>query len=93
MPEMPDTPEIETFIWKGQTRYRCPLNWESGAPCSFDTHEMLALVDHMRGPHTREAHLQPKPVSTRPPFTPAPTAGTGPDFVDVQYAPEQNMKE
>ena len=47
-------PEIESFFWKGQKRYRCPLNWESGAKCHFDTNSLDELHKHMaKGNHQR----------------------------------------
>ena len=45
--------KIETFLWKGQLRYRCPLKWESGDPCAYDTYDQQLLREHMRNPHSR----------------------------------------
>lgn len=50
--------QIETFYWKGQLRYRCPLNWESGARCEFDTHDLVEMKKHIGTGHTRSAGLK-----------------------------------
>jgi hypothetical protein len=44
--------EIQTVVWKGQKRYLCPLLWESGAACEYDSYELSQLRDHMKAPHT-----------------------------------------
>ena len=49
---MPDPLEIETFTYAGQTRYKCPLVWESGKKCAYDTYDVGLLRDHMRTAHT-----------------------------------------
>lgn len=43
--------DIEVFYWCGQKRYRCPLSWESGAKCSYDTYDLEALKGHLSQPH------------------------------------------
>ena len=84
--------DIETFIWKGQTRYRCPLYWESGAKCMFDTHEVELLKAHMtKQGHSREVASAPRsaptlPVSTESHTTVTPTVDE--EFKDVEFAPE-----
>lgn len=64
---MPKTVQIETFYWKGQARYKCPLHWESGAKCEYDSHDLAELRAHMSCGHTRTAGLkvesQPKSES------------------------------
>lgn len=56
---MPNTPvNIETFYWKGQLRYKCPLKWESGAQCEYDTYDQNVLRAHMASPHTRTVGLK-----------------------------------
>lgn len=47
-------PEIEVTYWKGQARYHCPLKWESGAACTWDTYDPQLLSAHMAQPHTRD---------------------------------------
>jgi len=42
----------EIFYWKGQKRYRCPLRWESGARCEYDTYNLEYMREHVAGPHT-----------------------------------------
>jgi hypothetical protein len=44
---------IETFEWKGQTRYKCPRKWESGAQCEYNHYDLSALRAHAAEPHTR----------------------------------------
>jgi hypothetical protein len=59
---MPDQtqPQIEMFMWKGQKRYRCPLNWESGAKCMYDTYSIEELHQHMlKGGHSRLVQKDP----------------------------------
>lgn len=72
--EQPQQPQIETFEWKGQVRYRCPLRWEGGnAPCQYDTADLEVLKQHMRMPHTHSGEpvkvsveTVEKPVETTP---------------------------
>jgi len=44
--------EVKVFFWKRQKRYRCPLVWEGGAACEFDTYDVEMLGQHMIEPHT-----------------------------------------
>lgn len=44
--------DIPIFFWCGQKRYRCPLIWESGAACDYDTYDIDAMRDHIGQPHT-----------------------------------------
>lgn len=50
--------DIEIYYWCGQKRYRCPLKWESGAKCAYDTYDIDALREHISVPHT--ANGKPK---------------------------------
>lgn len=80
-----DLANIETFYWKGQKRYRCPLDWESGAKCAFNTPDHSALIEHMaKGGHTREAHKNVIETSA-PSFTPPVSAETH-EFVGLKFA-------
>lgn len=57
MPEKVPT-NVEVFHWRGQTRYRCPLFWESGAKCMYDTHSVTELRAHMtKGNHKRAVEV------------------------------------
>lgn len=44
--------QFESFVWKGQTRYRCTQMWEGGSKCEYDTYDLAMLKEHIRGPHT-----------------------------------------
>lgn len=44
--------DFEVFYWKNQKRYRCNLSWESGAKCSYDTHDLALMNEHRNVPHT-----------------------------------------
>jgi hypothetical protein len=46
-----DNDNIETFIWRGQTRYKCPRSWASGAKCEFNSHSLELLHKHIASPH------------------------------------------
>jgi hypothetical protein len=49
----------ETFLWCGQTRYRCNKLWpQSKTPCGFDTHDELVMFEHIRS-----VHKTPKPAA------------------------------
>jgi len=85
--ENEDPANIETFYWKGQKRYRCPLNWESGAKCSFNTPDRTALIEHMaKGGHTREAHKNVVETSASE-FSPVLSAETH-EFTGLKFAEE-----
>lgn len=56
---MSDT--IEQFYWKGQLRFRCPKQWESGAQCEYNTYDLEALHAHIASPHSRSG----KPAKQR----------------------------
>ncbi len=43
--------KIETFLWKGQTRYKCPRIWEGGIKCDYDTYDLDLLRKHMMTGH------------------------------------------
>jgi hypothetical protein len=56
---MSDTPvEIKSFYWKGQLRYECPMKWESGAQCEFNTHDLDNMKAHIRAGHSRIGGLK-----------------------------------
>ena len=42
---------LETFVWKGQTRYRCPWKYDNGGSCAYDTYDEKLLQDHVRDTH------------------------------------------
>lgn len=42
---------LEVFYWCGQMRYRCPIIWESGKRCDYDTYELEQMRHHMNGSH------------------------------------------
>jgi hypothetical protein len=52
---MPKTQvEIQTYYWKGQLRYKCPLKWPgSETPCEYDTYDQDQLKKHMVSDHKR----------------------------------------
>lgn len=56
---------FEVFHWKGQTRYKCPLSWDSGAPCAFDTFELNEMYKHLQEPHNRTG-MTPRKVTKLP---------------------------
>lgn len=82
---------IETFIWRGQTRYRCPGHWESGAKCEYDSADYNALVMHMRSPHLRAAPTAaPAAPTAAVPDAVADTEATAPEFTGAKFAePEE----
>lgn len=85
MPDNTPMPEIETFTWRGQTRYKCPLNWESGAKCQYNTAAREELVQHMaKGGHTREAHKNV--VENTAPSAHITTEPVKPEFEKLQFA-------
>ena len=60
-PEVQQPGGLEFFMWKGQKRWKCPMTWESGDRCAFDTHDLDAMREHMTQPHTRDG----KPAVTQ----------------------------
>jgi hypothetical protein len=56
--------EFETFMWKGQLRYRCPCSWENGVRCEFDTYELEAMRLHISQPHVSNGKRPQKPTTT-----------------------------
>lgn len=53
----------ESFLWNGQTRYRCKKTWDNGAPCAYDTYDLLSMHDHERTVHGKKRGIAP-PVPT-----------------------------
>jgi hypothetical protein len=49
---------LRVFHFRGQLRYRCPLKWESGDDCVYDTHDLEALKEHMSAPHNRTGKVE-----------------------------------
>jgi hypothetical protein len=85
MPE--DSQNIEKFIWKGQTRYRCPGFWESGAKCEYDCSDMAQLIGHMRSPHLRTPPLSTSPMpATSVPAAVIETEKDAPEFKEAKFA-------
>lgn len=82
--------EIESFFWKGQKRYRCPLNWESGAKCHFDTNSLDELHKHMaKGNHQRLVVKDPNApiqVSALSHADEPPVLPVDPQFEDLSYS-------
>lgn len=54
--------DFEIFLWKGQKRYRCNQKWEFGDACTWNTHDMELLMEHISKPHTRDG----KPMKKAP---------------------------
>lgn len=80
--------QFDTFVWKGQTRYRCTGKWESGVPCSFDTHDKELLIKHMATPHLRtlpDARIAP-PIPTPAPLAASGTEQLAAEFKDARFA-------
>lgn len=82
--ELPTHPEFETFDWKGQTRYRCNLKWESGSDCLYDTYDLGAMREHLRGPHNRTGK-RPRPAVRQSPIV-SPTGEPFETVVDPAFA-------
>jgi hypothetical protein len=80
--------QIETFIWKGQTRYKCPENWESGAKCEYNCASMDQLVAHMKSPHLRAAPVTTPPQPYAVPVEAADTERAAPEFKGATFATE-----
>ena len=88
---MPQEP-FETFIWKGQMRYRCGAKWESGAACQYDTQDKAALIKHMASPHLRAAPVGGSP-SIAAPLVPMSVSGTeaqAAEFRDAKFAEQED---
>src|ERR1035441_6677021 len=44
---------LDVFYFAGQKRYKCPLNWESGERCAYDTYDLSDMRKHIgRAPHS-----------------------------------------
>ena len=84
MPEHTD--QTETFIWKGQTRYKCGGRWESGAPCEFDTHDMDLLAKHRAEPHMRAIAYVPASAQAHVPPSVYGTEAQAADFKEARFA-------
>lgn len=80
---------VETFVWKGQTRYRCPGRWESGAKCEYDCSSIEQLAAHMKTPHMRELKQEaPKPFTV--PASAADTEKAAPEFKGASFASDKS---
>jgi len=44
--------EVYHSAGSGQLRYRCPMHWESGERCVWDTHDLDTMRKHVKEPHT-----------------------------------------
>src|ERR1044072_3096579 len=42
---------LETFVWKGKTRYKCPWRFDSGVMCEYDTYDPKLVMDHVKDTH------------------------------------------
>jgi hypothetical protein len=58
-----ENPEFETFVWKGQVRYRCPHKRADGSPCPYDTYDLSLMRAHARFPSGM--HVLPHAASTQ----------------------------
>lgn len=87
---MPDDQGIETFIWKGQTRYRCPGFWESGAKCEYDTGDRELMLKHIASPHLRTVPTGPGTPRAVTPTTVADTEATAAEFRGARFATEDD---
>ena len=77
----------ETFVWKGQTRYRCGGRWESGAKCEYDTADREAIIRHATSPHTRTLPTGPSmPAVVVAPASVFDTEASAPEFKDAKFA-------
>jgi len=81
---MENEQQFDTFIWKGQTRYRCMGKWESGSPCAFDTADKDALIRHMASPHLRSVKPPEAPMPALPVITVDEEVAA--EFKDVHFA-------
>lgn len=90
MPE-PVPKGIATFHWRGQLRYRCPLKWESGAECEYDSHSMQDLHSHMRTPHNYSGKvIKTAAPSSHPLEHPHETV---PDDKDIRFREDDPVNE
>ena len=84
---------FEVFLWNGQRRYRCPLSWESGEPCAYDSYDLEVMRQHVRESHNRSGKAvkrrAPSPVIYDADGRPV-TLGARPDrgFEDVRFKDE-----
>jgi hypothetical protein len=46
---------LETFIWKGQKRYRCPWQYDAGGTCAYDSYDVRLLMEHVRDTHGKSS--------------------------------------
>ncbi len=83
---------IESFIWKGQTRYRCTGYWESGAKCEYDCASREQIIQHMRSPHLRAAPntAPPVPAAAIPVADVADTESRAGEFAGSKFAAAEN---
>lgn len=58
--------QIETFIWGGQTRFKCPHTWEGGAACTWNFSDIDELREHMEQPHNRTGKPAQRQVVVSP---------------------------
>lgn len=86
MSQEPEIPVgVETFHWKGQLRYRCPLFWESGAKCSYDTPDLNELKKHMvKSGHA--AKVEAPRIETLPITHADPLDSVSEEFKHVSFA-------
>jgi len=47
--------QLETFLWRGQLRYKCPAMVGPDTPCEFDSYSANLILKHMQSTHTAEA--------------------------------------
>src|ERR1035441_4757717 len=49
---------LDVFWWSGQKRYKCPLSWESGERCAYDTYDLSEMRKHIsKAPHSLSGKL------------------------------------
>ena len=51
--------DYETFVWCGQTRYRCNRKWANGTACAFDTYDPALMDEHIRAVHVVKRPVAP----------------------------------
>ena len=79
----------DTFIWKGQTRYRCNRRWDSGTPCEYDTHDLNDMAKHAAQPHLRLATAGAPEAAAFSPSDEKPA----PEFRDARFADVERDSE